>query len=288
MHYAIMRETNNSMNIFRIIWRTIKGMGTLNSGQLASSLSFNVFFTIAPIIFLSLAVAGLIIDIGSFQEYLIVTVKSYTSPEVTSFFTSLLETMTNQSVNISAIIVGSGTVFLGLMGVTSSIMTIFHDVWHDPDDDTLLDSVKRSMVAYAVIVILGFLLLGTMVVSAMIEVSLHYFNSYIPFGSFILAYTNVVLILVILFALFALLFKFSPPKIVPWNHVIFPALVTSVLIYFVRYVLEIYFGYGGFSSVYGAASTLVIVLVWIQTQGYIIIFGAKMSEVSYKLSKQKK
>ncbi len=276
------------MNIFTIIWKTIKGMGTLNSGQLASSLSFNVFFTIAPIVFLSLAIAGLIIDIGSFQEYLISTVKSYTSPEVTSFFVSLLETMTNKNVNISAIIVGSGTVFLGLMGVTSSVMTIFHDIWHDPDDDSLLDSVKRSMVAYVVIVLLGFLLLGTMLVGAALEVSLHYYNSYIPFVSFVLAYTNVVLILFILFALFSLLFKYAPPKRVPWIYVIFPAIVTSVLIYFMRYILEIYIGYGGFSSVYGAASTLVIVLIWIQAQGYVLIFGAKMSEVSYKLSKQKK
>jgi len=124
----------------------------------------------------------------------------------------------------------------------------------------------------------GFLLLVSLVISAMLAAAQGALGGHLPQPSAVLDYANTLASFAIITVLFAMIFKFLPDTKVAWSDVWVGAALTSILFGTGKYVIGFYLGRGSVGSVYGAASSLVVLIVWVYYAAQIFFFGAELTQ----------
>lgn len=267
------------LTMLKLFRHTLEKFSTVNNGQLTAALSFHVFFAVAPLLFMAVAIFGMIVDVADLQHYVMEAVQQYTSGPIVTFMQDLLAVVTNRNVNLFALVIGTVTMLLGLMGVTGSIMEMFEAVWkHENNEESLISQVKRSGIAALALATVGATFVGTMMLRGVLELVWKFAAGYIPLVNLLAVYTNDFLIWGVLFITLALLFKYAPSKNIRWKYVWVPAGVTAFLLYILKTGFELYIAYAGLANAYGAASSLFLVLIWMQMASTVLLFGICMCQ----------
>jgi membrane protein len=132
--------------------------------------------------------------------------------------------------------------------------------------------------SFAMIMVIGFLLLTSLVISALIANLSEYLTGFLGSDTFLQTINFILSFLIITF-LFAMIFKFLPDVKIRWSHVWVGAVLTSLLFSLGKQVIGLYLGQSSFGSAYGAASSLVILLVWVYYSSLIFFYGAEFTQV---------
>jgi membrane protein len=128
----------------------------------------------------------------------------------------------------------------------------------------------------------GFLLLISLVVSAVLSGLNGYLSQLLPGADWFWHVLNQVVTFVVVTALFAVIFKYIPDAIIHWRDVWIGAAITSLLFTIGKYLIGLYLGTSSVGSAYGAAGSLVVLLVWIYYSSQILFFGAEFTQVYAK------
>ena len=139
--------------------------------------------------------------------------------------------------------------------------------------------MKDRSKALGVVLAGGFLLLVSLVVSSMIAAAGTYVSGVLPLPEFVLQALNFVVSLAVIAGVFAVLFKYLPDVKIEWHDVAIGAVFTAVLFGIGKFLIGMYLGKASFGSTYGAAGSLVIVLVWVYYSAQIFFFGAEFTQV---------
>jgi membrane protein len=179
------------------------------------------------------------------------------------------------SVGIVTLIVGATAVF----GELQSALNRIWDVEAKPDRGVIMSLIVDRLRSFSIAVCVGFLLLVSLVISAVISGLQNYMNHWLPGIPWVWQAANVVASFFVVAALFAMIYKFLPDVVISWRDVWIGAAVTALLFSAGKYLIGIYLGQTATASAFGAAGSLVVLLFWVYYSAQISFLGAEFTQV---------
>ena len=249
-----------------------------NVFQYAAAVSFSTLFSLAPITIIAVTVAGLFFGEEIAGRELEKQVASLVGSKSAELVQSAVEATQASQTSTWSTIVGVVLMIFGATTVFGQLQSSLNQIWHvrtKPSKSGWLVLVAQRLLSLAMVLTLGFLLLVSLVVSTAIAALVEHYGGKL-LGS--TARTKIVDLsagLVIITVLFGLLFKVLPDVRLRWRDVWVGAAVTAVLFTIGRYLIALYLGHSTVASIYGAAGSLVALLVWVYYSCAILFFGVE-------------
>jgi len=202
----------------------------------------------------------------------------------TSIETMIMETQ-NKEKNLISTIIGIATLLFGATGIFYQLKISLNKIWSiKPDPKAIIKKVIIDRArSFAFILIIGFLLLISFVLTAALTALSKFITSHLPDVLLYLAYVlDFIISLGIISLLFALMFKYLPDAKIRWKTVWAGAILTAIMFVIGKFVLSLYFGQMEPGSTYGAAGTVVLILLWVSYSCLILFFGAEFAYIFSK------
>jgi membrane protein len=272
-------------NLPRIVKLTYQGWKEKNPSRLAASLAYFTLFSLAPMLVIAIAVAGLIFgQRQAVQDQVLNQIQGLVGGEGKLLISGLLESASKPAQGIFATIVGLVTLIFGALGLFNELHNSLNIIWDVKEEKAknFWESVKRLVIdrflSFSMILGIGFMLLVSLVVSAGISALGTWIGGLLPFHELILQIINLVVSIGIITVLFALIFKFLPDAEIAWRDVWLGAFVTAILFSIGKTLIGLYLGSSTVATAYGAAGSLVLLLLWAYYSGQILLFGAEFTQ----------
>lgn len=249
--------------------------------RLAAALSYYTVFSLAPLLVVIIAIAGLFFGANTAQNQVLGQVQSLIGTQGAQLIAGVLSQTRTISSDLIATVLGLMTIVLGATGVVGELKDSLNTIWNvvPKPGRGLFGTVFERVLSMAMVMGLGFMLLVSLVLSAALSAIGTFVGSY--FGQWVLVAQ--ILDVIISFGgvavLFALLFKFLPDVRVARRDVWIGALVTAFLFTIGKYALGYYLGNSRLATPFGAAGSLVILFVWIYYAAQILFLGAEITQV---------
>jgi membrane protein len=178
-----------------------------------------------------------------------------------------------------ATFVGLVTLILTASGVFGEMQSALNAIWKaEPSGAALSRLIRARAVSLGLVAALGFLLLVSLVVSAMLTAFSNQLNAILPFGKLILSLLNLIVSFVLISILFAAIYKILPDRPLAWRDVILGAVVTTLLFTIGKTLIAFYIGSSATVSSYGAAGALIAFLLWVYYSAQIFLLGAEFTK----------
>jgi membrane protein len=266
-------------SIISLLQKTFKSWSDDKASQLAAALSYYTVFSLAPLLLIVISIAGFVFGEAEVRRNLLSQIQSLIGKQGTVFISTALSAENSPSSNLFGSITGFVTLLLGASGVFAQLKTAFNEIWHIyPENKGLMASIKSNFLSFSMVVGIGFLLLVSLIISAVITALGTFFQGMLPFSSLILELINFVVSFGIITVLFAAMFKVLPDTKIRMNDVWFGALFTSLLFTIGKFGIGWYLGHSAAMSKYGAAGSMVIILLWVYYSAQILFFGAEFTK----------
>jgi membrane protein len=248
--------------------------------SMGAAIAYYTVFSLAPVLILIIAIAGLAFGKRAAEGALFDQIAALVGKESAGTVQALLRSASGTASGIIATLVGILGLVLAATGVFGEIQASLNLIWKaKPTTDTgLWKLVKLRLRSLGLIVGIGLLLAVSLVLSALLEGFSFYLDKILPGLPFLLDGLNSLLSFVMSTALFAMIFKILPDAKVEWRDVWIGAGTTALLFTIGKYLIGLYIGTSGVRSVYHAAGTLVLLLVWIYYSAQILLFGAELAK----------
>jgi membrane protein len=271
--------------IFSLLKRTYQGWKEDHASRLAASLAYYTTFSLAPLLVIAIAVAGLIWQGEAVEAQVLAQVQSLVGEDGGKFVGDLIENARNPGEGIIAAAIGMVSLVFGAVGVFNELHNALNMIWEVEAEQTegFLSSVKEVILdrflSFTMILGIGFLLLVSLVISAGISAAQAFLGNVFPFPEMLLQAINLILSIGLITLFFALIFKFLPDAEIAWGDVWLGAAVTAILFSLGKLGIGLYLGNSAIASSFGAAGSLVVMLVWVYYSAQILFFGAEFTQV---------
>jgi membrane protein len=278
-------RTDASPNLLRrsarILARTGQAFFADNVSRLGAALAFYITVAVAPLIVLTLAVAGMIFKDESARDTVLSELNLLMGANAAVVVTSVQSPAESRG-GIAATTLGFVTLVLGALGVFSHLQDALNAIWRAAPrtDKGVWRIVRRRLFSMATVLMTGFLLLVSLVLSAMLSWFGSQMIGRLPFPKPVLEGINVAVAFALTTLLFALIFKLLPDAKMKWRHVWLGAAVTALLFAVGKWALGLYLGRGTVTSAYGAASSAIALLLWCYYASQIVFLGAEFTRIT--------
>lgn len=252
-----------------------------NVPRMSAALAYYTIFSLAPLLVIAIAVAGLVFGVQAAQGEISGQMQAFIGRESARTVEALIQSAQRPSDNAIATMVGIVVLLLGATGTFSEMQDALNIIWRARRDsnDTLWRFCKTRLWSFGMVLAIGFLLLVSLLLSTLLAALAKYAGTFLPVPSFVLHIGDVLLSFSSITVLFAMIFKLLPRAQVAWNDVWLGALLTSVLFTAGKFVIGFYIGESVSASAYGAAGSLVVVIAWIYYSALLLYFGAEFTRV---------
>ncbi len=249
--------------------------------RLGASVAFYTLLSFAPLLVLTVAVIALVFDPQKAQHGLIDQAKQMIGDRGADAVKSLLTNAQKPSSGVIASVIAFATLLFGASGVFTELRDALNIIWDaEPKNASgLMGMVKERLFSFGMVLSVGFLLLVSLILSAGLALLGKFFGGLVPLPAFVFEIINFVVSFAVITLLFALLFKFVPARAISWRDVWVGAVGTALLFTIGKMLLGLYMGKAGVGSAYGAAGSLVAVIVWVYYSAQIFFFGAEFTHV---------
>ena len=249
--------------------------------RLGASVAFYSLLSFAPLLVIITAVIALIFGHSSAQGALIGEARQLIGERGAETVKSLLNSAQKPSSGIFSGAVAFIMLLFGASGVFAELQSALNIIWEAPEQTSsgVWGMVKERLFSFGMVLSVGFLLLVSLLLSTGLAYLGHGFGQLVPLPPAILHVTNFVVSFAVISLLFALMFKYVPNVHVRWRYVIIGAVGTALLFTLGKLLLGLYLGKASVGSTYGAAGSLVAVIVWIYYSSQIFFFGAEFTHI---------
>jgi membrane protein len=269
--------------VIRRVWAIVrgglKGWWNDNVPRLGASLAYYTLFAIAPVIIVAIGIAGLVFGPEAVRGQIVHQVDDLIGLEGGRAVQALLQGASNHSAGVLATVIGSITFLLGATGAFLELQYALNTIWRVAPKATagLRDFLVQRLVSFGLVVAIGFLLMVSLAVSAALAAFSGWLNASVPGIAFVWMAVNLVISIAVTTLLFALVYKVLPDVDLDWPDVWTGALMTSVLFAIGKTVIGLYIGHSSTASSYGAAGSVVVLLLWVYYSAQIVLFGAELT-----------
>jgi membrane protein len=262
-----------------VIKATFSEWGTDKCPRLGAALSYYTVFSIAPVLIVAIAIAGFFLGHEAAQGRVVDQLTGLIGRESAEMLQSAIAKAGSHKAGLWASILGLVTLLVGATGVMIELQDALNTVWKvlPKPGGGWRRFVRARILALALVLSLGFLLLVSLVMSAGLEGFSKWAGGYLPKWVALGYVLNYVVSIGVIALFFALIFKALPDAKVAWKDVWIGALVTSLLFHIGKYLIALYIGRASVASTFGAAGSLAVLLVWIYYSSQILLLGAEMT-----------
>ncbi|MCU1293929.1 MAG: putative ribonuclease, partial [Bryobacterales bacterium] len=249
--------------------------------RLGASVAFYSVLSFAPLLLLITAVIAVIFGQSSAQGTLVNEARQLIGNRGAETVQSLLKNAQKPSSGVIASIVAFVTLLYGASAVFIELQDALNRIWEAPAQtaEGVWGFLKQRLFSFGMVLSVGFLLLVSLILSTALAYLGKGFGRVLPVPAPVLEVFNLLASAVVIAALFALMFRYVPNVRVPWRNALLGAVTTTVLFIIGKFLLALYLGKASVGSTYGAAGSLVAVVVWIYYSAQIFFFGAEFTHV---------
>ncbi len=273
--------TNAVGRFFSLMGATFRSWNEDKAPRLGAALAFYTVFSLPPLAILLIGMGGLVFERESVQARVVNTIGLLVGSAGAGAIRDVLNTVDAQNQGMLATGIGVFILLIGASGVFGQLKDALNTVWEvEPRPGRPLVNLLREQ-ALAMLVVLGtgFLLVVSLCVNAALAALGEYLSRTLPGGAGLWLAVNFVVSMGVIAVLFALMFKFIPDAVVAWRDALVGGAVTSVLFTVGENLIGLYLGRTNIGSAFGAAGSLVILLVWIYYSSMIFFFGAEFTKI---------
>ncbi len=249
--------------------------------RLGAALAFYSILSLAPLVVLALAIVSLIFGNSTAQTQLLDQVRGMIGEQGSQAVKDMIEHGQKPASSAIASIVGGITLLFGASGVFGELRSALNRMWDvQPESEGgFWSTIKQRVFSFTLVLAVGFLLLVSLLLSVALAALSKFFAAVLPLPGFVLNTINLAVSLAGVAVLFALMFRFVPATKIAWRSIWIGATVTAVLFTMGKFLIGLYLGKAAVGSAYGAAGSLVVVIVWVYYSAMIFLFGAEFTQV---------
>jgi membrane protein len=272
-------------NALYLLRNTVEQWNSDKAPQLAAALAYYTIFSMAPLLIIVIAIAGLVFGHSAAENQIIGQIRSMVGEQSALLIQDMLKSARRPADGVLATIIGLVTLVAGAAGAFGQLKAALNTIWDVPPAQEpgglagLLNTLKQEFLSFAMVLGIGFLLLVALVLSAALAALSNFANNNVTVPPVIWETINFVVSFGIITLLFAAIYKVLPDAKIAWQDVWIGAALTSLLFTIGKLLLGLYLGRSSVALSYGAAGSLVVILLWVYYSVQILFFGAEFTQV---------
>lgn len=250
--------------------------------KLAASLSYYTVFSLGPLLVIIISLAGIFLGREAVEGKLYGQIKDLVGNESALQIQEIIQNVQQTQDGFIAAAVGAVILFIGASGVFTEMQDSINFIWavKAKPKKGWLKFITNRLISFSLVIGLGFILLVSLVVNAMLDVLNDSITRIFSEYSVYLVYAvNLVLILIVISALFAVIFKVLPDANIAWRDAFTGAGFTAILFMLGKFAIGYYLGNSKIGLTYGTAASIIIVLTWVYYSSIILYFGAEFTKM---------
>jgi membrane protein len=249
--------------------------------RMSAALAYYTIFSLAPLLIIAVAIAGLAFGMQAAQGEIAGQLQGLVGRDGAKAIEAMIQSAHKPAHGVIGSMIGVFALFLGASGVFCEMQDALNSIWHvRPDTKSGIPSlVKERFLSFGMVLGIGFLLLVSLLLSALLAAVTKYLGGIFPIPAVLFEFLDFFLSLLFITVLFAMIFKLLPNTKIAWSDVWIGAALTSLLFTAGKFVIGFYIGKSVSASAYGAAGSLVVVVAWIYYSALILYFGAEFTRV---------
>ncbi|MGH7203785.1 MAG: YihY/virulence factor BrkB family protein [Candidatus Levyibacteriota bacterium] len=267
------------MNYINVVKDAFSGWSNDKASVWAASLAYVTIFSLSPLLLLLTAIVGIFLGEKAVQGQLFDQLKGIMGPDAASLIQKGVSHTTKPSGNIIATIIGIITLILGASGVFGQLQQAFNAIWKvktSPKAGIKALIIDR-LLSFSMLLIIAFLLVISVGLSFITDAATNYVNGFFNIPLPLIEGINLILSFIVLVFLFGAMFKVLPDIEIPFRSVLPGAILTALLFVIGKFVLAWYIGRSAYTTTYGAAGSLMVILVWVYYSIQLLLLGAEFT-----------
>lgn len=250
--------------------------------SMGAALSYYTVFSLAPLLVIVIAVAGLVFGADAAQGEITDQLRRLLGDEGAKSIEELLKSASRPSRGLTASIIGSLVMIVGATSVFGELQSALDRIWRAPAavaSPGIFGLVRSRLLSFGMVLAIGFLLVVSLVVSAGLAALGKWWGAWFGGWEVVLQILNLVVSLALFTVLFALIYKLLPRVKVAWRDVWVGAAVTAVLFTIGKFAIGLYLGRSNVTSGFGAAGSIALLMAWVYYSAQIFLLGAEFTWV---------
>lgn len=252
-----------------------------NLTRFGASFAFYSILSIAPLLIFTIAISESFLDAGEVRAYLVEEVRRAVGDDGAKAVATMLAKRRPAEGSGLATILGLGTLLFGASGAFGELQAALNSIWgvNPKPNAALWTMIRHRFLSFCLVIGTGFLMLISMIISTFVAAADSFVSDSWPTIEPLGQWLTTGLSFFVAIMLFAMIFKILPDAEVPWRDVWSGAILTAVLFSVGKFLIGLYIVHSGLGSAYGAAGSLVVLVVWIFYTAQILFFGAQLTHV---------
>lgn len=270
---------------FEKYWNIVKnagsGFGSDNATKLSGSLAYSTIFSLPPMILLITIFGGYIYGPDAFSGKVFSELNELLGAQTALQIQNVIKGLNAQNNSFIAAVIGTVALIIGATGVFTEIQGSLNSIWgvRAKAKKGIIKLLLNRLLSFSMIIGLGFVLIVTLVINTLLVALNHQILMLIPhFPVNMIGVASFVVMFFVISFLFSIIFKMLPDVKIKWRQVWPGAFMTTILFLLGKYLINIYISTNNTITLYGAASTIIILLVWIYLSSLILYFGAEFTK----------
>jgi len=267
-------------DIIDLVRTTVKEWSEDKAARLGAALAYYTIFSIGPLVLIMVAIAGAVFGQEAAQGQVVNSIRGVVGDAGAEIIQETLQHAAKPDAGIVNSLIGMGTLLLAATGIFGQLQDALNTIWEvRPKGGGIVGMLKERLLTFFLVLGTGVLLLAALIVNALLALMHDALVNAIPGGAFVLQILNYLVTFGLMTLVFAVIYKVLPDVYIRWRDVWIGAAVTAALFMLGQLVLALYLSFSNPGTAYGAAGSLVIVLVWIYYTSQIVFLGAEFTQV---------
>ncbi|MCB5175713.1 YihY/virulence factor BrkB family protein [Microvirga lenta] len=268
---------SETLRLFKVAF---EGWWNDRAMSLGAAIAFFTVFSLAPMLLAAIAVAGLVFGMDAAQGAIVDELGGLTGEQSAAALEAMIVNASNVGSGIVGMSVGIVTFLLLVTGAIVELQDDLNIIWkaQPPAHYGIWDFIRTRLLSLGLVLGIGFLLLVSLIIDAGLSALGAYLEATFSGATVLLQILNSIFAFGTAFLLFSMIFKMLPAVDLRWHDVWTGALVTSVLFTVGKFLIGYYLGRSGVTSTYGAAASLITILLWIYYSSLILLYGAEFTK----------
>ena len=276
------KENFRIKNSGTLLYKSFNAFLDDNALKMSASLAYYTIFAIAPLLLVIVSLAGIIYGQDAAQGKIFAELNKFVGSGAANQIQEIIKNISKSKDTVFAIIAGSITLFIGTTGVFIEIQDSINQIWRvkAKPKKGWIKLITNRVLSFSMVIGLGFLLIVSLVINGVILALSEKIQIYFPDLTILVINSfNLILTFIVISALFGIIFKFLPDVLIDWKDVRMGAFFTAILFMVGKFLIGLYIEKVGPGSAYGAAGSLIVILIWVYYTSAILFFGAEFTQV---------
>ena len=264
-----------------VLWTAINRMFEDDALPLAAALAYYSLLSMAPLLLVAVALAGTFFADGQVHVQLIEQMRGLTGEAGATLTQTIIANTGSEEQSAWSLALGAFLTLLGASAVFGQLQYALNRVWRvkaAPRAALIMNFIKQRILSFALVLSVGFLLMVSLLISAVLGTLHMYLDSRLADAAFFWGGLDLVISFTLATFLIAMLFKYLPDAEIEWRDTRLGALLTAALFIVGKHVIGLYLGQTTVASSFGAAASVVIFMIWVYYAALILLFGAEITQ----------